>query len=101
MERKRDDNIRLLLDKGVKIPAPESVEIGEEVDLERISGTGVVFHAGTKIFGRSTLILPGVRVGFEGPATIQDCLVGPDAALNGGFFKGAVFLKGSSMGLGA
>ncbi|MCP4692346.1 MAG: hypothetical protein GY859_30150, partial [Desulfobacterales bacterium] len=47
------------------------------------------------------LILPGVRVGFEGPATIQDCLVGPDAALNGGFFKGAVFLKGSSMGLGA
>ncbi len=101
MENECADKIRILRRKGVKIPAPESVEIGDEVDVERISGDGVVLHAGTKLYGRSTLILQGARVGFEGPATIDDCRVGPDVALNGGFFKGAVFLKGASMGLGA
>ncbi len=101
MENESADKIRMLLRRGVKIPAPETMEIGDEVDVERISGDGVVLHAGTKLYGRSTLILSGARVGYEGPAAIENCLVGPDVALNGGFFRGAVFLKGAAMGLGA
>ncbi len=90
-----------LLKKGVKIPNPESVEIGREVDPERISGDQVIIHSGCKIFGKNTLILAGTRLGYEGPVTVNDCQIGPDVQLKGGFFEEAVFLGKNQMGLGA
>ena len=92
--------ISALIEKGVRIPNPESVEIGQEVEIDRISGDNVVFHAGTKIFGKNTLISQGARLGLESPTTVDNALVGPDVRLNGGYFKGAVFLEGVSFGLG-
>ena len=41
--------VRRLMEKGVRIPAPHSVEIGDDVDPDRISGNGVVVHAGSVI----------------------------------------------------
>ncbi len=93
--------IQLLQDKGVRIPAPEAVEIGEDVDPDRISGKGVIIHSGCKIYGQSTLILDNSRLGFEGPATVVDCQIGPKVELGGGYFKDAVFLAGASTGSGA
>lgn len=93
--------IQSLIAKGVRIPAPQAVEIGPEVDPERVSGEGVVIHAGCRIGGRRTLIAAGARIGAEGPATIEECLVGPGVALRGGYFRGAVFLEGASCGSAA
>jgi UDP-N-acetylglucosamine/UDP-N-acetylgalactosamine diphosphorylase len=93
--------VEKLLKKGVRIPNPDSIEIGPEVDTERISAEGVTIHSGCKIFGNSTLILSGVRLGREGPVTIEDCMLGPSVELKGGFFRGAVFLESSSCGSGA
>ncbi|MCK4825393.1 UDP-N-acetylglucosamine pyrophosphorylase, partial [bacterium] len=90
-----------LLQKGVKIPNPQSVEIGPEVDTDRISGDGVVIHAGCKLYGSSTLILRGAKLGYEGPVTIENCQVGSQVELKAGFFRNAVFLKKSSMGSGS
>jgi len=90
-----------LLKKGVKIPNPESVEIGREVDPERISGDQVIIHSGCKIFGKNTLILAGTRLGYEGAVTVNDCQIGPEIQLKGGFFEEAVFLGQNQMGLGA
>ena len=95
------DPLGILLKKGVRIPAPASVEIGPEVDPARISAEGVVLHAGTRIFGRRTLILQGAEIGHESPATLENCHVGPAVRLSGGFFRGAVFLKQAAMGSGA
>jgi UDP-N-acetylglucosamine/UDP-N-acetylgalactosamine diphosphorylase len=94
-------NIQKLIDKGVRIAAPESVEIGDDVDLDRISGDNVVVHAGCRIFGNSTLILPGTCLGAEAPVTVVDCQIGPNVNLNGGFFRDAVMLDGVSAGSGA
>ncbi|MBI9076554.1 MAG: protein GlmU [Desulfatibacillum sp.] len=94
-------HIDILLKRGVAMPLPESVFVGEEVNPERISGQGVVIHPGCRITGESTCILAGAIIGEEAPATVQDCQVGPNVRLKGGFFQGAVFLKGSSMGSGA
>ncbi|WP_373499474.1 protein GlmU [Desulfococcus sp.] len=94
-------HIDFLLKKGVTIPNPESVDIGPEVDIERISGDGVTLYAGTKIYGSSTLILRGAVIGLEGPVTVKDCYIGPEVRLAGGYFSGAVFLKGSAAGAGA
>lgn len=90
--------IKRLMEKGVAIPNPESIEIGEDVNPDRIAGQGVVIHSGCKIFGNQTLILKDTVIGREAPATIENCQIGPDVKLNGGFFRKAVFLKGASIG---
>ncbi|MFZ3044335.1 MAG: protein GlmU, partial [Desulfatirhabdiaceae bacterium] len=95
-----NSRIAALIEKGVRIPNPEAVEIGDDVNIDRISGDSVVLHAGTKIFGNSTLILQGVKLGLESPATIENCFVGPDVNLHGGYFKNAVFLEGIVFGSG-
>jgi bifunctional UDP-N-acetylglucosamine pyrophosphorylase / glucosamine-1-phosphate N-acetyltransferase len=93
--------IESMLRRGARIPNPAGVEIDPEIDLGRISGDGVVIHAGCRILGKDTLIMPGVELGREGPVTIENCLVGPHVQLKGGFFREAVFLEKAVCGLGA
>ncbi|MFH0729976.1 MAG: UDP-N-acetylglucosamine pyrophosphorylase [Pseudomonadota bacterium] len=95
------EQISRLVQKGVKIAAPESIELGPEVDPDRISGEGVIFHAGCKLFGGNTLICAGTDLGREAPVTIDNCQIGPDVSLKGGYFKESVFLKKAGMGSGA
>ena len=93
--------IEQLINKGVKIPNPDSVEIGAGINIDRISGNGVVIHAGCKIFGASTLVWDNVHLGYEAPVTVDNCQIGPHVQLKGGFFQKAVFLEKASMGSGA
>ncbi|MGD9158722.1 MAG: protein GlmU [Desulfobacteraceae bacterium] len=97
MEKTKD----LLIKKGVKIPCPESVEIGDDINPDRISGDNVIIHSGCKLYGPETLILPGVKLGYETPATIHDCQVGKNVELSGGYYLGSTFLENSGMGSGA
>jgi UDP-N-acetylglucosamine/UDP-N-acetylgalactosamine diphosphorylase len=90
-----------LMDKGVSIPCPSAVAIGDEVRTDRISAKGTVLYPGTRLEGEKTLIGPGAKIGFESPVTVVDCLLGPDVELKGGFFARSVFLARSSMGSGA
>ena len=94
-------SIELLLAKGVAIPQPFSVEIGKDVSPGCISGDGVVLYPGTKIYGPDTVICSGVKLGYEGPVTIENCQLGPGCELKAGFFRSSVFLEGSSMESGA
>lgn len=95
------EKVREAIARGVRITDPFSVEIGEEVSLERISGQGVVIYGGSKLYGARTLISEGVKIGAEGPATVVDCLLGAQAELNGGFFQSSVFLDKASVTSGA
>jgi UDP-N-acetylglucosamine/UDP-N-acetylgalactosamine diphosphorylase len=95
------NKVEQLVKKGAVILNPQSVQIGDEVDLDRIAASNVVIYAGCRIFGGQTLIMPGVRLGYEGPVTVEDCQIGPNVELKGGFFRGSVFLEKSNMGLGA
>ena len=86
-----------LIKKGVHIPAPFSVDIGAEVDPARISGEGVVFYGGTKIYGSGTLISAGTKLGCEAPVTLSDCRLRRGVVLKGGFFESSVFLANANM----
>ncbi|HKL22513.1 MAG TPA: hypothetical protein VJ904_11955 [Tichowtungia sp.] len=44
---------------------------------------------------------PGCEIGAEGPVTIENCQLGRNVKLKGGYFSGAVFLDGANLGLGA
>jgi hypothetical protein len=92
--------IAALLDKGVNIPIPLSLDIGAEVDVDRISADGVTIHPGCRIRGGRTVISAGVTLGSEGPVTIEDCRLGPNVSLKGGYAANAVFLEGANLGLG-
>jgi UDP-N-acetylglucosamine/UDP-N-acetylgalactosamine diphosphorylase len=101
MTIQKGTKIAQLIDKGVRIACPESIEIGAEVDVDRISGDGVTIHAGSKIFGDATVILNDAVIGFEAPATVKNCQIGPGVELKGGFFEDAVFLANAKAGLGS
>jgi bifunctional UDP-N-acetylglucosamine pyrophosphorylase / glucosamine-1-phosphate N-acetyltransferase len=93
--------IETLLKKGVVIPQPYAVDIGNDVAIEHISGDGVILYPGTKIYGPDTVISAEVKLGYEGPVTIDDCQLGSGCELKAGFFRSSVFLEGSSMESGA
>jgi bifunctional UDP-N-acetylglucosamine pyrophosphorylase / glucosamine-1-phosphate N-acetyltransferase len=95
------DKVVQLIEKGVDIANPLTIDIGEEVDIGRISGNGVRIYPGTRIYGDKTVISSGARIGHEGPATLDNCQLGPGVTLKGGYFSGSVFLEKASMGLGA
>jgi bifunctional UDP-N-acetylglucosamine pyrophosphorylase/glucosamine-1-phosphate N-acetyltransferase len=93
--------VEQLIGKGVKIHNPETVAIGGDVSVDRISGEGVVIHGGCRIFGSATAIMPDCEIAREGPVTIENCQLGSHVKLNGGFFSHSTFLEKASFGLGA
>ena len=101
MKNQSISKIEKLLEKGVKIPNPDSVEIGSEVNTNRISGEGVVIYSGCKIFGSSSLILKNTRIGYESPVTIENCQIGTNVDVKGGFLREAVLLNKVSIGYGS
>jgi len=100
MERVMNDKVQKLIDRGVAIPHPASVDIGDEVDPVLIAPESTIY-AGCKIFGKKTVIMSGTRLGQEAPVTIEDCQIGRDVELKGGYFKKSVFLEKSNMACGA
>ena len=80
--------------------AKNGVFIGPEVDASRIA-PDVIIHAGCRIHGKQTSIGSGSVLGAEAPVTIENCQLGRGVKLKGGYFSGAVFLDGASMGSGA
>lgn len=95
------DRLQKLINQGVNIPNPSSVTIGDEVSLEKIATQGVFIYPGTRIFGEKTYIGQGAHIGEEGPCTINNCYIGPNVALKGGYFSQSAFLHKASCGLGS
>ncbi|MGL4831995.1 MAG: UDP-N-acetylglucosamine pyrophosphorylase [Propionibacteriaceae bacterium] len=93
--------VMALLDKGVTIPNPWTLDIADEVDINKISAHGVVLHPGTRLRGASTVISAGCVIGAEAPMTLEDCQLGPRVELKGGVATQAVFLAGANLGSGA
>ena len=96
MENGLDHKTRSLMDKGVIMPFPAGVVIGEDVDPGMIA-PGVVIHPGCRISGKTTSIQAGTVLGSSGPVTLIDCQTGRDVELGGGFFSRSVFLDRSSV----
>ena len=101
MVENKNSLVAALIEKGVKIPNPASVEIGEDVDINLISSENVVIYSGCKIFGKKTLIMPGVKLGIRSPVNIKNCQLGRNVELKGGYFEASTFLDSANMGDGA
>lgn len=93
--------IQQLLEKGVNIPNPASLEIGDDVHVDQISGKSTAIYPGCRIYGGKTVISSGCQLGYEAPATIENCQIGERVELKGGFFSKSVFLEKANLGMGA
>jgi bifunctional UDP-N-acetylglucosamine pyrophosphorylase / glucosamine-1-phosphate N-acetyltransferase len=94
------DTIARLMEKGAFVPNAASVDIGDEVDVADLSGE-IAIYPGCRIYGARTVISAGARLGAEAPVTLEDCRLGVNVELKGGYFKQSVFLAGSHMGSAA
>ncbi len=90
-----------LIKKGVDIPNPLTIHVGDEVNLEKISSHDVTFYPGCRIYGEKTVISAGVKLGYEAPVTVDNCQLGQMVELKGGYFTQSVFLEKSNMGSSA
>lgn len=95
------DKVLQLINKGVHIPNPLTLDMGDDVKVEHISGKDVRIYPGCRLYGEETVISEGARIGYEGPVTIDNCQLGPQVELKGGYFNKSVFLEKANMGLGA
>lgn len=95
------DKVLSMLNKGVRIPNPLSLDIGDDFNVEQVSAKGVTLYPGCRLYGAKTVISAGAQLGSEGPATVEDCQIGPGVELKAGYFKKAVFLEKANMSLGA
>jgi len=93
--------IALLIKKGVDIPNPLTLDIGDDVNIDQISAKGVTLYPGCRIYGKKTVISAGSKLGHEALATVEDCQLGAGVELKGGYFSRSVFLEKSNMGMGA
>lgn len=97
MKKNAAKQLALLFKKGVIIPDPSLVFIDSSVGPEKIA-PGTVIHPFCRVYGSKTSLGPGCILGSEAPVTIDDCQLGSEVKLNGGYFSGATFLDNSSMG---
>jgi len=95
------DKVLQWIRKGADIPNPLTLDLGDEVEIDQISGKGVRIYPGCRIYGKQTVISAGCRIGHEGPVTIDDCQLGPKVELKGGYFNKSVFLEKANLGSGA
>ena len=101
MKPRSYEKIVRIINKGVDIPNPLTLDIGDEVSVDQISGTGITIYPGCRIYGAKTVISAGVQLGKEGPVTIDDCQLGPKVELKAGYFNKSVFLEKANMSSGA
>ncbi len=94
------EKVTCLLKKGVRMTAPFSVEIGEEVNPDRIDGSLIIYGA-ARICGENTLIAQDVKLGYEAPVNLINCQLGTAVELKGGYFADSVFLDKVAMGSNA
>ena len=101
LQPKSYEKICRLIEKGVQISNPGTIDIGDDVNLDQISAQDVKIYPGCRIYGSKTVISSGCILGYEAPVTIDDCQLGTKVQLKGGFACKSVFLEKATMGMGA
>src|SRR6266404_1646114 len=86
--------------QGVKIVDRRQTYLDESADVSRIC-RGAILYPGTRLIGARTFVGPGAKLGTEGPAVIENAIIGENAEVASGYLKEAVMLRNARVGSGA
>jgi len=73
------------------------IYLDEAVDLRRIRA-GAILYPGTRLIGSNTFVGVGAKIGLEGPAVLENTVIGENAEVASGFLKDAVMLRDARVG---
>jgi acetyltransferase-like isoleucine patch superfamily enzyme len=74
--------------------------VHEAVDVNRVC-SGAVLYPGVRLLGARTFIGPGAKIGTEGPAILEDVVLGENVEVASGYLKEAVMLRNARVGANA
>jgi hypothetical protein len=86
--------------KGVTIVDRRQTYLDEAVDESRIC-RGAVLYPGTRLVGARTFVGPGAKVGIEGPAVLENTIIGENTEVASGYLNEAVLLRNARVGSNA
>jgi UDP-N-acetylglucosamine/UDP-N-acetylgalactosamine diphosphorylase len=86
--------------RGVTIIDRRQTYLDEAVDVRRIC-RGAVLYPGTRLVGARSFIGPRAKVGVEGPAVLENTVIGENAEVASGYLKEAVMLRDARVGANA
>jgi hypothetical protein len=104
LESEMPENLEARLDileaQGVTILDRRQIYLDEAVDLSRIRA-GAILYPGTRLIGSNTFVGIGAKIGLEGPAVLENTVIGENAEVASGFLKDAVMLRDARVGANA
>ena len=74
--------------------------LDEAIDVRRVC-RGAVLYPGTRLVGARTFVGPRAKVGIEGPAVLENTVIGENAEIASGYLKEAVMLRDTRVGSNA
>jgi hypothetical protein len=86
--------------QGVTIVDRRQTYLDESADVSRIY-RGAILYPGTRLIGARTFVGPGAKVGTEGPAVLENAVIGENAEVASGYLKEAVMLRNARVGSSA
>ncbi len=92
-----EQRIRTLEEKGVIVVDPRQTYISPEVNPDRVYAGSVLFP-GCRLTGKRTLVGTSAQIGTEGPAVIQNSVVGAEAEIGSGFLSDSTLLPRAKAG---
>jgi UDP-N-acetylglucosamine/UDP-N-acetylgalactosamine diphosphorylase len=92
--------LNILEANGVTVIDRRQTYLDEAVDESRIC-RGAVLYPGTRLVGARTFVGPGAKVGIEGPAVLENTIIGENTEVASGYLKEAVMLRSARVGSNA
>jgi bifunctional N-acetylglucosamine-1-phosphate-uridyltransferase/glucosamine-1-phosphate-acetyltransferase GlmU-like protein len=100
MHRNLEAKLDILEARDVTVVDRRQTYLDEVVDVNRIC-RGAVLFPGTRLIGARTFVGPGAKVGSEGPAVLEDTLIGENAEVASGYLRESVMLRDTKVGANA
>src|SRR5262249_35866959 len=72
----------------------------EAVDLRRVR-PGAILYPGTRLIGTNTFIGTGAKIGREGPAVLENTVIGENVEIASGYLQDSVMLRDARIGSNA
>jgi hypothetical protein len=100
MDETLEAKLDILASKGVTILDRRQLYLDEAIDLGRIRANAVLYP-GTRLIGSGTFVGAGAKIGLEGPAVLENTVVGANAEVASGYLKDSVMLRDARVGSNA